>query len=237
MIFTTLLLTHICGAVVGLISGYLSMVLRKGSGLHRAAGMVFTVAMLLMTSSGAIIATAYRLNALNVVVSLLTFYLVLTAWWAGRRRDLRTGPVDVAGAVYIISVAAGAIGYGLEAASSASSAKDGMPAPIYFVFGTVALLCASTDVRLLLRGSLVGAQRLVRHLWRMCLALLIATLSLYPGQAKLFPMWVRESKMLFAMHLFLIGSMIYYAFRTRARKRRAATVAESALAIASRQAA
>ena len=40
MLNQTLLLAHICSAVVGLLSGFLAVVLRKGSGLHRAAGTV-----------------------------------------------------------------------------------------------------------------------------------------------------------------------------------------------------
>jgi len=49
MPLTPLLLVHICGAVVGLLSGYLAMLVRKGSGLHEAAGRVYVVSMLTMS--------------------------------------------------------------------------------------------------------------------------------------------------------------------------------------------
>jgi len=41
-----LLMVHICGAIVGLLSGFMAMALRKGSGLHGAAGSVFSVSLL-----------------------------------------------------------------------------------------------------------------------------------------------------------------------------------------------
>jgi hypothetical protein len=36
------------------------------------------------------------------------------------------------------------------------------------------LLAAAGDLRMLLRGGLFGAQRIARHLWRMCFGLFIA---------------------------------------------------------------
>ena len=51
--------------------------------------------------------------------------------------------------------------------------KDEYPAAPCFVFGFLALLCAAGDVRMLLRGGVFGAHRIVRNLWRMCFALLI----------------------------------------------------------------
>jgi hypothetical protein len=67
-----------------------------------------------------------------------------------------------------------------EAANRAAG-KSGSAAAAYVIFGSVALLAASGDVRMLLRGGVSGAQRLVRHLWRMGFALFIATGSLFLG--------------------------------------------------------
>lgn len=220
-----LLLLHICAAIVGLLSGYLSIALRKGSGLHRAAGSAFFVSMLLMSGSAAAIAVFMSPNMLNMTVGLLTFYLVTTAWWAGRRRDGATGGFDIAALLYVSAVALAGLGFGFEAANSPNGVKNGMPAAIYFVFGTIALLCAVSDTRMLVRGHLSGPRRIARHLWRMCLALLIATLSFYPGQAKLFPMWLRETNLLFTPHVLLIGSMIFWKVRvsfSKAREKRSA---------------
>lgn len=226
-----LLLLHICAAIVGLLSGYLSIGLRKGSGLHRAAGSTFFASMLLMSGSAAVIAVFMSPNMLNMTVGLLTFYLVTTAWRAGRRRDGATGGFDAGALLFVSAVALAGLSFGVEAASSPKGVKDGMPAAIYFVFGTIALLCAISDTRLLVRGHLSGSRRIARHLWRMCLALLIATLSFYPGQAKLFPMWLRDTNLLFTPHVLLIGSMIFWKVRvsfSKAREKRSAVSAHEA---------
>jgi hypothetical protein len=43
------------------------------------------------------------------------------------------------------------------------------------------LLAAAGDVRMLLRGGVLGAKRIVRHLWRMCFGLFIAAGSFFLG--------------------------------------------------------
>lgn len=217
---SALVLVHALTALVGLVAGALAMIFRKGSGLHGAAGTAFFVAMLAMSSTAAWVAATSHPNRLNVVVGLLTFYLVATAWWAARRGNETTGPFDRGALLFVALVAALGLAAGAEAAASPAGTKDDMPAPIYFVFGSIALLCAVTDLRLLRRGGVAGAARLRRHLWRMSLALLIATLSLFPGQARLFPDWVRQSSLTFTPHLLIAGSMLFWMFRLRARRRR-----------------
>ena len=110
--------------------------------------------------------------------------------------------------------------WGFQAAGSPRGMKDGMPAFLYFLFGSGALLCAALDVRMLRRGGFVGPKRILRHLGRMCFALLIATVSFYPGQAKLFPASVKATNLLFVPHVLLIGSMIFWTVRMRRRSKK-----------------
>ena len=219
MLNQTLLLAHIASAVVGLLSGFLAVMLRKGSGLHRAAGAVFVGSMFLMTTSAAYLAAFHKPNALNLVAALLACYLVATGWSVLKRRDGIVRKFEGAALAFILTVAAFAMTSGLEAAGSPRGVKDGMPAAIYFVFGSVALLCGTNDIRAIRRGGLTGTRRIVRHLWRLCLALLIATLSFYPGQARNLPDWFRGNAMLFAPHIFLIGAMLFWRYRFRSRTR------------------
>lgn len=51
-----LLVFHICGGLVGLLSGAVAMAFRKGSGAHAVAGKVFVVSMLSMASAGVLLA-------------------------------------------------------------------------------------------------------------------------------------------------------------------------------------
>jgi hypothetical protein len=47
--------------------------------------------------------------------------------------------------------------------------------------GSVCLLAAAGDVRMLVRGGVLGAKRIARHLWRMCFGLFIAAGSFFLG--------------------------------------------------------
>lgn len=214
-----LLVVHVCAATVGLLSGYLAMTLRKGSGLHGAAGNVFFVSMLTATAAGAYIAAFLRPNSGNVMGSTLTFYLVSTAWVAARRRDGKAGAFDLGALVFALAIAATGTTWGFQTASSQSGLKHGYPAPFYFVFASIALLFAASDVRMLVRGGVFGAKRIARHLWRMGMGLLFATLSFYPGQAKLFPRWIRETNLLYVPAVLLVGAMLFWLYRVSVRKR------------------
>lgn len=216
---TPLLILHISSAVIGLLAGFMAMFFRKGSGLHGAAGTVFFVSMLSMTTSAFYIAAFLRPVMINVVASSLTFYLVTTSWRAARNREGKTGLFDRAALLFGVGVGLAALRLGLEAAAMPKRSMDGVPAPVFFFFGAIALLCAVWDVRMLVRGGVTGARRIGRHLWRMSLALLIATLSFYPGQAKLFPRWLRDTNLLFIPMVLVIGSMFFWLYRVSVRKR------------------
>ncbi|HYC58859.1 MAG TPA: DUF2306 domain-containing protein [Thermoanaerobaculia bacterium] len=214
-----LILIHICTATVGLLSGFLAMVLRKGSGMHRIAGNVFFVSMLMMSASAAYLAAFLKPNAMNVVVGLLTFYLVSTGWWAGKRRDGAPGKFELGAMLFAAAVGVGGISVGIDVANTVSRTRNGYPAAMFFVFGSIALLCAASDLRMFVRRELAGTRRMARHLWRMSFALLIATLSFFPGQARNLPESFRETSLVYTPHLFLAASMIYWMIRIRIRKR------------------
>ncbi|HYS54634.1 MAG TPA: hypothetical protein VER58_12825 [Thermoanaerobaculia bacterium] len=214
-----LLMVHICGAIVGLLSGFMAMLFRKGSGLHRAAGIVFVISMLSMSAAGAYMAAFMKPNKGNVMGGVLTFYLVATGWMAGRRRDQKVGMFDLCALLVALSIGAAAQTWGFQAAISPTGLKDGYPPFLYFIFGSIALQFAGSDIRTLVRGSVTGAQRIARHLWRMCLALLFAALSFYPSRAHLFPRWLNETNLLYVPHVLLVGAMFFWLYRVSVRKR------------------
>jgi len=219
MLHTTLMMLHIGGAVIGLLSGFMAMGFRKGSGLHAAAGSVFFVSMLTMSAAGAYIAEFIKPNIGNVMGGLLTFYLVATGWMAARRRERRVGAFDFGALLLVALLGTAELTFGVQAAASPTGLKAGYPAVLYFVFGSIAILFASADVRMIARGGVWGAQRIGRHLWRMCLALLMATLSFYPTRASLFPKAVNASGLLYLPHIFLVVATLYWMYRVVFRKR------------------
>jgi hypothetical protein len=199
MTYSPLLIVHICAGLVGLLSGSAAMVVRKGSGLHKRAGDVFVIAMLSMGASGAYLAFM-KSQTTNIFAGTLTCYLVSTSWLTARRRERQTGILDWVALLVALAVGIALVNYGFEAAHTRTGLKDGVPAPMYFVMASVALFCATGDVRVLIRGGVSGTQRLVRHLWRMGFALFIAAGSFFLGstsktglRAQLFTAAIRRT--------------------------------------------
>jgi hypothetical protein len=219
MAYWPVLLTHIFAAAVGLLAGFMAMTFRKGSGLHAASGTVFAVSMVIATTAGFFLAAFIRPNAGNVMGSMLTFYLVVTSWMTVRRRDGKANNYDLALLVFAFAIVGLGAMWFFEAIGSATRSKSGYPAPFFVVFGTIALLFAISDVRMIRRGGYTSNKRLARHLFRMCLGLFFATMSFYPGQAKIFPMWLRGSGLMFIPHILLVGGMLFHMVRVRSRKR------------------
>jgi hypothetical protein len=183
------------------------------------AGDVFVISMMCMSASGATVGFVkyYLTNSqdqlANFFVGTLTFYLVATAWWAARRRDGETGIFDWAGLLVAFSVGAALVISGLEAAYGHSGVNNDFSAAPYFVFGSVALLSAAGDVRMLAHGGVFGAKRIVRHLWRMSVAFLIAAFSFFLGQQKVMPAYMRGSKLLFVPPVLILIVLIYWLCR------------------------
>jgi len=117
----------------------------------------------------------------NIVGGFLTFYLIGTAWLTARRRDGETSRLDWV--ALLIPLAIGIFNWvdGLKVVRSGASSQDGVPVGMIFFMGSVCLLAAAGDVRMLVRGGVLGAKRIARHLWRMCFGLFIAAGSFFLG--------------------------------------------------------
>jgi hypothetical protein len=215
MKYSPVLVFHICAAIIGLLSGSAALIFRKGSRLHRAAGNVFFISMLGMSGSGAYMAAFIKPNMGNVFGGVLTFYLVATGWMTVIRKEGETGILEYGLLLLALAQGAGGLLYGWEAAHSATGLKEGYPPAPYLVFGSVALLCATWDVRLFIRGGVYGAQRISRHLLRMCLALLIAAFSFFLGKQQHFPEAIRGTQLLNLPIYIIAASMIFWLVRVR----------------------
>jgi hypothetical protein len=99
---------------------------------------------------------------------------------------------------------------------------DYPPAP-YFIFGAVALIAATGDVRMLVRGGISGAQRIARHLWRMCFALFIAAASVFLARPQLFPAILQKTGVLAFLSFLPLLLMIFWLIRVWLKNRVART--------------
>jgi uncharacterized membrane protein len=210
---------HISCAVIAMLAGVLAMLFRKGSGLHGAAGISYVAAMIGMTTTGAYGAIFIKPNGVNLIVALLTLYLVVTARVAAKRREMTTNVFDVAACAFAFVVALTGITWGLQ--------SDTARAP-YTIFATIGLLFAVSDVRMLRAGGVSGKQRIKRHLVRMCVTLLLTLFSFYPGQSRNLPVAIKGSALAFIPHILVAASMIFWLVRLRERKRHHEIAAEPA---------
>lgn len=216
MAFSILLFLHVSIAAIGLASGAVALFSTKGDPLHRLAGKVFLVSMLVMTAIALIIAIG-RNDRISIVPAMLTFYLVATGWRTVTRRRAGSGRLDLA--LLLFALVTGTTGFllGWGPAHASTGLDDkGFPAAAYFIFGSIALFAACLDVRTLLAAGLRGGHRLARHLWRMSLAMLIATTSFFQGQAQVFPERLQGSFLLKVPALAVIAMMLYWLLRLAA---------------------
>lgn len=217
-----ILILHICGGTLGMLSGFTSMFLRKGSRRHMIAGQVFVAAMLVMSSCGVWLA-AMKSQPGNILGGTLTFYLVTTGWMIARRGDETPGVIDWTGLLVIIGIAATELTWGFEATTSPTGMKYDYPPGPFFFMGTVAVLALVGDSRLVLRGSISATQRLARHLWRMCFAQFIAAASIFLARPHLFPAFMRKTGTLYALSFLPLAVLIFWLIklrRTNAQKRK-----------------
>jgi hypothetical protein len=178
--YSPILLVHICAGTLGLLSRTLALCFRKGSPRHILAGRVFVASMLTM-AVGAVYLAIVRRQPNNIGGGILTFYLIGTAWLTARRRDGETSSFDWA--LMLIPLTIGILSWmnGIKVVRSGASLQDGVPVGMQFFMGSVCLLAATGDIRMLLGGGVAGAKRIARHLWRMCFGLFIAAGSFFMG--------------------------------------------------------
>jgi hypothetical protein len=208
-----LLPVHVIAGGLALVLGAVALYATKGAGLHRRFGLLFVLAMLTMALSGATIAAAHRQEA-SVVAGLLTAYLVVTALITIRPRSRS---LDVVLMLAALSIGLVSLTWGFDAILNGSGGKSGIPAPIFFVFGSVALIGSGADLRMIRSGGVQGRRRLARHLWRMCFAFWIASASFFLGQAEKFPEALRIFPLLMSLAFFPLIVMLYWLWRVRWR--------------------
>jgi uncharacterized membrane protein len=212
-------LLHILAGTSALLFGTIALAARKGGRLHRRSGKLFVYAMLVLSSTGALMAAVQpRVEVLNVIAGVLTFYFVSTALLAVRRPVLQFHWLDAA--AMLVALAAGLAGfvYGFEALGSLRRAER-LTAPPSFMFGGVALLAALGDVRMLFGPGLQGKRRIARHLWRMCFGFFIAVGSFLLGPPQRLPPPLRGSPWLPLPVLLVVLLLFYWLVRVKFGKR------------------
>jgi uncharacterized membrane protein len=212
---------HIAGGLVALAAGPVALIVAKGGRVHRRAGAVFAVAMLVMTGEAAVAAIAAG-QTVNPLAAAFTFYLVATGWAAVKRPV--PGSLERAATIAAAGVAVAGLTLGLLAQRPAGLPDQTVEgSAIYFAFAALAVLGVTLDVNAFRRQPLARPQRLARHLWRMCTALAIAAGSFFMGQQDELPAAWQGSALLPLPMLATLAAMSFWLLHTRFgwRRRRA----------------
>ena len=217
----TTLAVHIIAGGLGIALGFVALYAAKGSTLHRKSGMVFVYAMLAMSVLGATIAAVWGVAPRsNVPAGLLTAYMVITGLTTVRPPAGWSRRLDVGVMLVAVAVGLANLSFALRTLASANTKIHWMAIP-FLIFAMVALLASAGDLRLIRLGGVQvirGAPRVVRHLWRMCFALLLAAFSFFIGQAKVIPKPIRIFPLLIVPPMVVLAVMLYWLWRVRVRR-------------------
>jgi uncharacterized membrane protein len=175
-----LLIFHVTGGVLAMFAGAAAMSFRKGSRWHRMAGDAFVVSMIVMGAFAVPLALMMH-DMNNLFGGILAIYLVSTAWLAARRNDnhVRSGVFEWGGFLFALTIGSLLLIHGWAKATG-RVADDGTPTFMSFFLGSIVLLAAVGDLRVIFRG-ISGRGRIIRHLWRMCFGWFFASGSFFLG--------------------------------------------------------
>ncbi len=215
-----ILFLHIAGGGVGIISGFVALLSRKGGRVHRVAGTVFFVSMLVMATIGAGASPFLPVPEMpNVFAGVLVFYLIATSWVAIKRKDGGIGRFEKGGLAVALGIVAAGVIYILMARNSPTGTIGKTPPQAFFVFAILGSIAAIGDIRMIVRGRISGSARIARHLWRMCAALTIASGSFFLGQQKVMPVFMQGSPWLFVPVFAPLLLMVFWLIRVRLARR------------------
>ena len=225
---------HIAAGGAAIVLGAVALLVKKGGTLHRRSGLLFVCAMLVMSTTGAILGIRSGTPG-NVVGGLGTAYFVVTALTTVRASSAWTGGINVAGLTVAVGLAVFQIVAGIEAFNTPTGWRHGAPFQMLFFFATIMTLAAIGDVRLLRSGMPRGRPRLARHLWRMCFALFIAAGSFFSIRervATILPQPFTTGPMRTLPIVLLFGAMVYWLWRVRRRGSLPVLVREESIPLA-----
>ena len=211
---------HLVAGVLAVVGGSASMLLPKGRALHKLAGKVFFYTMLGLCFSGVYL-TFVRSLQFTFFLAIFSLYLLLTGWYAMARKGSNVTLFDKAGfyainAIGISTLITSILGWFLNWHYPPSEPSY----PSYLILVAFSALLAYRDYQLIIAKTPVRSKLLVRHLWRMHFALLIAITIFFGGNSNILPEAFRTDLILMlpmlTVLLFMLGWLAYFKFFKRA---------------------
>jgi uncharacterized membrane protein len=213
---------HIAGGTVGLVAGTVALFSRKGGWLHRTAGTVFFISMLVMAVFAIYLSIVRPGQLFNLFGGTFAFYLVATGWMAIRNNAGTVGSGEKVAFAAALLLCAPFLLLSFELATglppffnSATPLKGPVLIALY-VFTAVTVTAALGDAKVILAGGISGTPRIARHLWRMCLGLTMAAGSAFTnGLPRLLPAPMHVTGIYFLPQLVPLVLMFFWLIRVR----------------------
>jgi uncharacterized membrane protein len=218
------LYTHIIGGALGLLTGLIASLTKKGGFLHRRSGRVFMISMFACYGIGAIVAPFLTVGQRpNFVAAILALYLLASGIQAAKLKSYTATKFNLVGLIVSFAVALMGIIFMYMASQSDTGTVDGSPAGAFVLFVIAGSFAFIGELRVLLIKKLSAQGRVYRHLWRMCFSFFIASGSLFGGQPQVFPDWFNASPLPALCAAFPLFVLIYWTIKTviKAMKNRA----------------
>ena len=213
---------HIGGGTIGLVSGTIAAFARKGGPLHRAAGTVFVLSMLVMALFAVWLAITIPGQLVNVFIGTFAFYLVATAWMTVRRKEGSIGAPEFIALLVALTlclpfaVLAFQLAVGAQPFFKSAVPLRGPVLIALYAFTSVIVIAAGGDAKIVLAGGISGAPRIARHLWRMCLGLTLAAGSAFTnGLPRLLPGPMHVTTIFFLPQFVPLALLVFWMVRVR----------------------
>jgi uncharacterized membrane protein len=218
---TLVFVLHILSGGAAMIIGVLALCVRKGGRIHRLSGNVFVISMLIMAISAGVLGVIRPGQTINIFISGLTLYLVVTAWLTTKRRERVAGLPEIVALVVSLLLCAPFALIIFQIATGVTVFKSAfkIEGPILIalcVFSAIMATAAIGDVRVLLGRGVTGTARITRHLWRMCFALALTFGSAFTnGFARLLPGPYHVPPLFFLPQLLMLLVLLFWVVRVR----------------------
>lgn len=213
---------HIGGGALGLVSGTVAAIAAKGGRLHRTAGTIFFVSMLVMAIFAAWLAVVVPDQIVNVFIATLTSYLVVTAWLTVRRKEGTVGVAEKIAMVvaFILWTPFGILAFqlatGMEPLFKSAVPFKGPVLVALYSFTVVLPIAAFSDAKVVFSGGISGAPRIARHIWRMSTGLTLAVGSAFTnGLARFLPGPYHVPLYFHLPKLLPLGLLVFWMIRVR----------------------
>lgn len=214
-----LLIAHIGGGAIGILAGAVALASRKGARVHRAAGAVFLLSMLICYSVAFAVAPFLTDGQItNTIAAASALYLLISGVSTARARAITASRWHGAGLLIALAIVGACLWFNYLGSLTPEGSVDGSPTQALVIFIVAASVAAAGELHVLLRGALPENARIARHLWRMCFSLFIASGSFFLGQQQVMPEWMRGSPVLIVLALAPLAAMAFYIIRIRIGK-------------------